>query len=176
MSLAAACPAVQLRSAPVTAGGARRAAGRSARSRAAAAPLAMAASQPVPIMVNDLTGKMGLAVAEAVVLRGGSACTLVPVAFSGEAKPAVDVSGVAVEVQSIRDGAAAGAVLEELKHKYPGMIVVDYTLPAGRNPQLSSLRSRQVSRFVREATPGDRAHHSNMPPMKPAVDPGSRRR
>jgi 4-hydroxy-tetrahydrodipicolinate reductase len=135
----------------------------------------MAASQPVPIMVIDLTGKMGNAVAEAVVLRGGSACTLVPVTFSGEAKPTVDVSGVAVEVQSIRDG-APGAVLEELMQKYPGMIVVDYTLPAGRKPQPSSLRSRQVSRSVHEATPGDRAHHSNMPPVKPAVDPGSRRR
>ena len=67
---------------------------------------AAGASAPIPIMVNDLTGKMGRAVADAVVARGSDACVLVPVAFSGDAKDPVDVSGVVVEVKSIRDDPA----------------------------------------------------------------------
>ena len=94
--------------------------------------MAAAAAAAVPIMVNDLTGKMGRAVADAVVARGADACFLVPVAFSGEAKDPVDVGGVQVEIKSIRDD-NAGDVLEGLKEKYPGMIVVDYTLPAAVN-------------------------------------------
>ena len=86
----------------------------------------------VPIMVNDLTGKMGRAVAEAVVARGDACCFLVPVAFSGLAKDPVDVNGVEVEVKAITDP-NAGDVLDALKEKYPGLIVVDYTLPAAVN-------------------------------------------
>ena len=86
----------------------------------------------VPIMVNDLTGKMGRAVAEAVVARGDASCFLVPVAFSGLAKDPVDVNGVEVEVKAITDP-NAGDVLDALKEKYPGLIVVDYTLPAAVN-------------------------------------------
>ena len=42
-------------------------------------------------MVNDLTGKIGRAVADAVVARGADQCFLVPVALSGQAKDPVDV-------------------------------------------------------------------------------------
>ena len=49
-------------------------------------------------MVNDLTGKMGRAVADAVVARGADQCFLVPVALSGQAKDPVDVGGVEVEI------------------------------------------------------------------------------
>ena len=86
----------------------------------------------VPIMVNDLTGKMGRAVADAVVARGADVCYLVPVAFSGEAKDPVTIGDVAVEIKSIRDG-DPGAVLDDLKAKHPGLVVVDYTLPAAVN-------------------------------------------
>ena len=99
-------------------------------------------------MVNDLTGKMGRAVAEAVVARGGDTCVLVPVAFSGVVKDPVDVSGVEVEIKSIMDD-DAGDVLDGLKEKYPGMIVVDYTLPAAVNSNADFYVKHQVRRDER---------------------------
>jgi 4-hydroxy-tetrahydrodipicolinate reductase len=113
-----------------------------------------AASAPVPIMVNDLTGKMGRAVADAVVARGADQCFLVPVALSGQAKDPVDVGGVEVEIRSVLDG-DAGATLDELKSKYPGMIVVDYTLPAAVNAN-ASLYVKHGTPFVMGTTGGDR--------------------
>jgi hypothetical protein len=113
-----------------------------------------AASAPVPIMVNDLTGKMGRAVADAVVARGADQCFLVPVALSGQAKDPVDVGGVEVEIRSVLDG-DAGATLDELKSSYPGMIVVDYTLPAAVNAN-ASLYVKHETPFVMGTTGGDR--------------------
>jgi 4-hydroxy-tetrahydrodipicolinate reductase len=113
-----------------------------------------AASAPVPIMVNDLTGKMGRAVADAVVARGADQCFLVPVAFSGQAKDPVDVGGVEVEIKSVLDG-DPGSVLESLKQTYPGMIVVDYTLPAAVNKN-AELYVRHETPFVMGTTGGDR--------------------
>jgi 4-hydroxy-tetrahydrodipicolinate reductase len=113
-----------------------------------------AASAPVPIMVNDLTGKMGRAVADAVVARGADQCFLVPVAFSGQAKDPVDVGGVRVEIKSVLDG-DPGSVLESLKQTYPGMIVVDYTLPAAVNKN-AELYVRHETPFVMGTTGGDR--------------------
>lgn len=113
-----------------------------------------AASAPVPIMVNDLTGKMGRAVADAVVARGADQCFLVPVALSGQAKDPVDVGGVEVEIRSVLDG-DAGATLDELKSSYPGMIVVDYTLPAAVNAN-ASLYVKHGTPFVMGTTGGDR--------------------
>mmetsp|Transcript_6753 Transcript_6753/g.17283 ORF Transcript_6753/g.17283 Transcript_6753/m.17283 type:complete len:437 (-) Transcript_6753:214-1524(-) len=111
---------------------------------------------PVPIMVNDLTGKMGRAVADAVVARGGDTCFLVPVAFSGRAKPPVDVSGVMVEVSGLAgEGSNPGAVLEELKQKYPGLVVVDYTLPKAVNANADLYMAHGVP-FVMGTTGGDR--------------------
>ena len=54
----------------------RTAAGRRLRLACSAA----AAAEPVPVMVNGITGKMGFATAEAAVQRG---LRLLPVAFSG---------------------------------------------------------------------------------------------
>jgi 4-hydroxy-tetrahydrodipicolinate reductase len=105
-------------------------------------------------MVNDLTGKMGRAVADAVVARGADQCFLVPVALSGQAKDPVDVGGVEVEIRSVLDG-DAGATLDELKSKYPGMIVVDYTLPAAVNAN-ASLYVKHGTPFVMGTTGGDR--------------------
>jgi 4-hydroxy-tetrahydrodipicolinate reductase len=105
-------------------------------------------------MVNDLTGKMGRAVADAVVARGADQCFLVPVAFSGQAKDPVDVGGVRVEIKSVLDG-DPGSVLESLKQTYPGMIVVDYTLPAAVNKN-AELYVRHETPFVMGTTGGDR--------------------
>ena len=124
-----------------------------ARRGAVVAMSAAGASAPIPIMVNDLTGKMGRAVADAVVARGSDACVLVPVAFSGDAKDPVDVSGVVVEVKSIRDD--PGAVLESLKTEYPGLVVVDYTLPAAVNANADLYVAHGVP-FVMGTTGGDR--------------------
>lgn len=109
----------------------------------------------VPVMVNGLTGKMGRAVADAVIKRGADACFLVPVALSSEAKDPVTIGDVAVEMRSIRDG-DAGAVLEELKEKYPGMVVVDYTSPAAVNSN-AELYVKHACPFVMGTTGGDRA-------------------
>jgi len=122
--------------------------------RAMASRVVCAASAPVPIMVNDLTGKMGRAVADAVVARGADQCFLVPVALSGQAKDPVDVGGVEVEIRSVLDG-DAGATLDELKSAYPGMIVVDYTLPAAVNAN-ASLYVKHGTPFVMGTTGGDR--------------------
>ncbi len=122
--------------------------------RAMASRVVCAASAPVPIMVNDLTGKMGRAVADAVVARGADQCFLVPVALSGQAKDPVDVGGVEVEIRSVLDG-DAGATLDELKSSYPGMIVVDYTLPAAVNAN-ASLYVKHGTPFVMGTTGGDR--------------------
>ncbi len=122
--------------------------------RAMASRVVCAASAPVPIMVNDLTGKMGRAVADAVVARGADQCFLVPVALSGQAKDPVDVGGVRVEIRSVLDG-DAGATLEELKSAYPGMIVVDYTLPAAVNAN-ADLYVKHGTPFVMGTTGGDR--------------------
>ena len=118
------------------------------------ARLATAMAAAVPIMVNDLTGKMGRAVADAVVARGADVCYLVPVAFSGEAKDPVTIGDVAVEIKSIRDG-DPGAVLDDLKAKHPGLVVVDYTLPAAVNAN-ADLYVKHAQPFVMGTTGGDR--------------------
>ena len=155
--LARAAP-LQTRARPVVPRRARAGSPRSAAprrgARAMASRVVCAASAPVPIMVNDLTGKMGRAVADAVVARGADQCFLVPVALSGQAKDPVDVGGVEVEIRSVLDG-DAGATLDELKSKYPGMIVVDYTLPAAVNAN-ASLYVKHGTPFVMGTTGGDR--------------------
>ena len=123
-----------------------------AKSRARARTTTMAAA--VPIMVNDLTGKMGRAVADAVVARGADVCYLVPVAFSGEAKDPVSVGDVVVDIKSIRDG-DPGAIIKSLKSEHPGLIVVDYTLPAAVNAN-AALYVANDQPFVMGTTGGDR--------------------
>ena len=155
--LARAAP-LETRARPVVPRRARAEAPRSAAPRRGAQTMASrvvcAASAPVPIMVNDLTGKMGRAVADAVVARGADQCFLVPVAFSGQAKDPVEVGGVRVEIKSVMYG-DPGAVLDELKSSYPGMIVVDYTLPAAVNKN-AELYVRHETPFVMGTTGGDR--------------------
>ena len=99
---------------------------------------------------------MGRAVAEAVVARGEAtgAVHLVPLAFSGEAKDAVDVARVRVEIASVRDGDPR-ARLEALMAEHPGMIVVDYTLPAAVNAN-ADLYVACGAPFVMGTTGGDR--------------------
>jgi 4-hydroxy-tetrahydrodipicolinate reductase len=119
--------------------------------------VAMAASAeaaPVPIMVNDLTGKMGRAVADAVVKRGADRCFLVPVAFSGLDKEPVEIGGVEVVIENILND-DAGDKMEALKAKYPGLIAVDYTLPAAVNANAAFYVKHGVP-FVMGTTGGDR--------------------
>jgi 4-hydroxy-tetrahydrodipicolinate reductase len=112
------------------------------------------AAPPVPIMVNDLTGKMGRAVADAVVARGADRCFLVPVAFSGLDKDPAEVGGVEVTIENITH-ADAGDKMEALKAKYPGLIAVDYTLPAAVNANAAFYVKHGVP-FVMGTTGGDR--------------------
>ena len=96
----------------------------------------------------------GRAVADAVVARGADVCYLVPVAFSGEAKDPVSVGDVVVDIKSIRDG-DPGAIIKSLKAEHPGLIVVDYTLPAAVNAN-AALYVANDQPFVMGTTGGDR--------------------
>ena len=84
----------------------------------------------VTVMVNGVSGKMGHATACAVVRREGF--ELAPYALTKRAGATTEVLGVevtGVDV-SVED---AGEVLERAKREYPGLVVVDYTLPESVN-------------------------------------------
>lgn len=80
--------------------------------------------------MNSVTGKMGLATAEAVVTRG---LTLVPYSLIGRAAAengkSVDVMGVQVQLLSKGDEAVWDRILSD----HPDMIIVDYTVPNAVN-------------------------------------------
>ena len=83
------------------------------------------------IMVNACTGKMGHATAEAVVRAGLS---LVPYTFTGSSE-AVAVENVGVEgipVELVGPDKRQQA-MERAKNEYPGMIIIDFTLPQAVN-------------------------------------------
>lgn len=113
----------------------------------------MAAAKP-QIMVNSCTGKMGQAVAEAA-LR--AQLELVPYTLCGpseaDARPTVSVGGVSVELvpPSTRD-----AVVEDLKRRYPNLMMVDYTLPDAIH-QMVDFYVAHATPFVMGTTGGDRA-------------------
>lgn len=79
-------------------------------------------------MVNSCTGRMGNAAAEALVRAG---LTLVPFTFTGYSAGVavcnIGVAGVPVEVVG---RARRQEVMEQVKEEYPGLVVVDYTLPS----------------------------------------------
>jgi hypothetical protein len=60
--------------------------------------------EPVPVMVNGITGKMGFATAEAAVQRG---LRLLPVAFSGALLPCRPRAGLQL-THSVRAATRAG--------------------------------------------------------------------
>ena len=96
---------------------------------------------------------MGHATAEAV-LRAG--LTLVPFSFTGSSE-AVAVGNVAVSgypVELIGPEARTKA-LEDVKASYPGLVVVDYTLPTAVNDNALFYCEHEVP-FVMGTTGGDR--------------------
>ncbi|KAK9865557.1 hypothetical protein WJX84_002189 [Apatococcus fuscideae] len=101
----------------------------------------MAKMEGPPVMVNACTGKMGNAVAEAVVRAG---LQLVPFSFTGESEAVaignMGISGIPVELvpQATRQKA-----MEDVVQDYPGLIIVDYTLPQAVNDNASFYSSNQ---------------------------------
>ena len=101
------------------------------------------ASDGQHIMVNACTGKMGHATAEAVVKAG---LTLVPYSFTGSSE-AVAVGNVGVEgipVELVGPDKRQRA-MEQAKHEYPGMIIIDFTLPQAVNGTVAGWSSMHHS-------------------------------
>jgi dihydrodipicolinate reductase len=83
-------------------------------------------SESTVLQVNSVAGKMGLAVAEAVV---GAGLQLVPFSLA-EKNDNVDVNGVKLQLcnKSERD-----AVLDNVLKLHPNVVIVDYTVPQAVN-------------------------------------------
>lgn len=102
------------------------------------------------VMVNDCSGKMGGAVAEAAVRAG---LQLVPVCLTGPGLGrSFSIQGVNVE--SV-DSQERERVMDQVLQDYPNVIVVDYTLPAAVNGNAEFYCSRGLP-FVMGTTGGDR--------------------
>lgn len=118
----------------------------------------MASAAPAPaVMVNSCTGKMGNAVAEAV-LRAG--LPFVPMTITGESRAvaqrqkgmAVGRKKTFVEFIGIEDREHR---LLLLKQQYPHLIIVDFTLPSCVNEN-AMLYGELGLNFVMGTTGGDR--------------------
>lgn len=92
--------------------------------------------------VNDCSGKMGGAVAEAAVRVG---MQLVPVCLTGPGMGR-EFSIQGVNVQSV-DSNDRENVMDRVMKDYPNVIVVDYTLPAAVNGE-SSFLEHAILRFA----------------------------
>lgn len=96
---------------------------------------------------------MGHATAEAVIRAG---CTLVPYSFTGQSSGVavgnVGVSGIPVELIPAAERQAAA---ERIKAEYPGLVIVDYTLPAAVNDNARFYCENNLP-FVMGTTGGDR--------------------
>jgi 4-hydroxy-tetrahydrodipicolinate reductase len=78
--------------------------------------------------VNDCSGKMGGAVAEAAL---GAGLQLVPVCLTGPGLGRnFSIQGIDMKAVDSRD---RERVMDEVLQQYPNVIVVDYTLPAAVN-------------------------------------------
>ena len=122
------------------------------RARALVRRRAMVDATPTPVMVCGVGGKMGRATAAAVVRRGGF--ELIPMALGKGRAGVVDVDGVAVTVIDV-DAEDGEAVLKKAMETYPGLIVVDYTLPESVNAN-GELYVKCGVPFVMGTTGGDR--------------------
>lgn len=81
--------------------------------------------------MNDCSGKMGGAVAEAAV---GAGLQLVPVCLTGPGLGrSFTIQGINVESVDSRE---REGVMDKVLKEYPDVIVVDYTLPAAVNGEL----------------------------------------
>lgn len=102
------------------------------------------------LMVNDCSGKMGGAVAEAAV---GAGMQLVPVCLTGPGMGReFNIQGITVQSVDSKD---REAVMDQVMKDYPNVIVVDYTLPAAVNGNAEFYGSRGLP-FVMGTTGGDR--------------------
>ncbi|EFJ32667.1 hypothetical protein SELMODRAFT_168311 [Selaginella moellendorffii] len=104
-----------------------------------------------PVMVNDCTGKVGQAVAEAAVAAG---LRLVPLSLTGPGRGGKRVVIGNVEVD-VREVSEREDVVKEVITEYPNVIVVDYTLPAAVNDN-AEFYCKQGLPFVMGTTGGDR--------------------
>ncbi|KAK9915893.1 hypothetical protein WJX75_005724 [Coccomyxa subellipsoidea] len=104
-------------------------------------------------MVNSCTGKMGHATAEAVVRAG---LQLVPLSFTGASEAVavgnVGVAGIPVELIAPEERQAA---MERVKAQYPGLVLIDFTLPSVVNDNVEFYAHNGVP-FVVGTTGGDR--------------------
>ncbi|MCO5566456.1 hypothetical protein L7F22_020133 [Adiantum nelumboides] len=109
------------------------------------------ASADIPIMVNDCSGKMGLAVAEAAVEAG---LQLVPFCLTGPGMGQNVVLVKNVQIQ-VHETSEKEAILDKVLEMYPGVIIADYTLPSAVNENVEFYSRRGVP-FVMGTTGGDR--------------------
>ena len=96
------------------------------------------------------------AIVKALLARGG---TLVPVSLTGPGRGGTTVTvgeGEAVEVRMVGTDEDRRGALEEAMEKYPGMVVIDFTLPAAVNEN-AELYCAAGCPFVMGTTGGDRA-------------------
>ena len=123
-----------------------------ARARVALARASSGGESVTYVMVNGVSGKMGGATARAVTNRAGF--VLVPVALGKGKGGDVDVNGTVVRVVDV-DVEDGEATLKKAARDYPGLVVVDYTLPESVNAN-AELYVRCGTPFVMGTTGGDR--------------------
>ena len=106
----------------------------------------------VPVLVNSCAGKMGHAVAEAVVESGN---LLLPYSVAGAdaADDIVNCAGVPIQLVAPEE---ARGLTKRLMEENPGLIAVDYTVPACVNAN-AELYCDLGLPFVMGTTGGDRA-------------------
>lgn len=104
-------------------------------------------------MINSCTGRMGHATAEAIVKAG---LQLVPYTLTGYsagvAVSNIGILGIPVEVVGKDRRQEA---LDEIKAKYPNLVIVDYTLPSVVNENADFYIQNRIP-FVMGTTGGDR--------------------
>ncbi|KAH7444563.1 hypothetical protein KP509_02G083200 [Ceratopteris richardii] len=111
----------------------------------------MATTKDIPIMVNDCSGKMGRAVAEAAVEAG---LQLVPFCLTGPGFGGRVLNINNVEVHA-HEASEKEEILDKVLDRYPDVIIADYTLPSAVNENAEFYSKRGVP-FVMGTTGGDR--------------------
>eukprot|EP00897_Mesotaenium_endlicherianum_P000576 jgi/Mesen1/10519/ME000083S10015 len=123
-----------------------------AAQNAAAPEASVPSTSNATVMINGATGKMGFAVAKAVVEAG---LTLAPLALAGPGVPQQEVNYQGVKVQ-VYGGEDREEVMTRVLEEHPDVIVVDFTLPVAVNDNAEFYCRRGVP-FVMGTTGGDRS-------------------